>query len=146
MKKLSRLSAMLFITLMCMAQIDTSKSYSLLLGDGLALDNGATMAQDASMTLAKYDDKAASQVWKIVHVKDDIYRLVSAYSLFALDNGNGATEHPVVQWTNDMGNENQLWRIRKQSGGMMRAFSSEPDARTLVSCFAFVTLMTRSLS
>lgn len=118
MKKLSLLSAMLFITLMCMAQIDTSKSYSLLLGDGLALDNGATMAQDASMTLAKYDDKAASQVWKIVHMKDDIYRLVSAYSLFALDNGNGATEHPVVQWTNDMGNENQLWRMRKQSGGM----------------------------
>ena len=30
--------------------------------------------------------------------------------------------------------------------GMMRALSSVPEARTLVSCFAFVTLMTRSLS
>lgn len=117
MKKVSLFVAMLLFSLYSIAQIDTNKLYTLQTSGGLALDNAGSLDLSGGMTLAYADLNAASQAWKILHVKDDIYRFINAFSLFGLDNGNGATEHPVIQWTDDMNNANQLWRMVKQANG-----------------------------
>lgn len=117
------------MTAACFSQIDTNKMYSLHTPDGLTLDNGATMDLDAGLVLAKYNETSASQAWKIIHVKDDIYRFINVHSLSALDNGDGPTQHPVVQWTDDKGNENQLWRMIKR--GSVYIIKSVPTGMNL---------------
>lgn len=117
MKRLSFLFVALFAAMTSMAQFDADKFYSLITPSGLALDNGTTVNIDTGMTLAMPDETSTGQAWKLLHVKDDIYRLLNAFSGCALDNGNGRSAHPVVQWTNEPGNNNQLWRVIKQDNG-----------------------------
>lgn len=100
-----------------LAQIDTKKVYEIQTSNGLVLDNQGSLSTDATIFLSKRKAGEASQAWKFVLVKDDIYRAVNAHSLMGLDNAGGNGVHPVIQWTDDPGNPNQHWHARKLANG-----------------------------
>lgn len=118
------------VALFAMAQINSGQTYEIQTASGLVLDNQGSMSNDAGITLAKRNVGQASQVWKIIHVKDDIYRLVNGASLLGLDNGNGATEHPLIQWSEDYSNPNQQWRITRNAQGRY-IFTSVPTGMNI---------------
>jgi beta-galactosidase len=130
MKKISLLFLLVIVSVYAMAQISNGKTYEIQTPGGLVLDNQGSMNNNASIILAKRNEGAPSQVWKTVHVKDDIYRLVNGASMLGLDNGNGATEHQLVQWTEDFANPNQQWHIKKVGQGRY-VFTSVPTGMNM---------------
>ncbi|MBQ8046618.1 MAG: DUF4981 domain-containing protein [Prevotella sp.] len=101
-----------------MAQgIDTKASYVLLTTGGFALDNQGSADADARMYLSKQEEGAASQAWRFVKVDEEVYMLVNASSLLALDNGDGRRVQPVLQWEASAKNKNQQWQLKRQPNG-----------------------------
>lgn len=50
--------------------------------------------------------------------RKDIYCIVSPLSQQAIDNGgDGAVERSILQWSNDLNNSNQRWKVNRQSNG-----------------------------
>lgn len=117
MNRIILLASMLLVALCSTAQIDVRKSYEIHSPSGLLLDNNASMAQDAGIFLSKRKEGEASQVWKILPVKDDVYRVINAFSQMGLDNGGGKKEQGVLQWGESIDNVNQHWHFKKLPNG-----------------------------
>ena len=117
MKRLLTLLLTLVAVISASAQIDAKKAYEIQTPSGLVLDNNGSVTQDAGIFLAKRKEGESSQVWKILPLKDDVYRIINAYSQMGLDNGGGKKEQGVLQWSESIDNVNQHWRITKLPNG-----------------------------
>ena len=112
---------LLFLMLMptgIMAQeIDPQFVYEIKTTNGLVLDNQGNTSNDGRIFLGNSDAGNASQLWKFIKVADGVYNIVNAGSVLSLDNGDGTSVHPVIQWTSNNSNPNQLWRMKRLAGG-----------------------------
>ena len=119
MKRFSlSLLAGLLVFLPAFAQtFDAAKCYTVATPDGLVLDAQSSVKTETTMVLATPEADNPSQVWQITPLGDGLFRLVNGYSFQALDNANGAEEHPVIQWSADPGNHNQFWILSRNRDG-----------------------------
>ena len=76
---------------------DATKCYTIATPEGLVLDAQSSVQTETTMVLATPEADNPSQVWQITPLGSDLFRLVNGYSFQALDNANGAEEHPVIQ-------------------------------------------------
>ena len=96
---------------------DPLKAYTIATPEGLVLDNRGSVQTEATIVLAHLQARNAAQVWQIRPLGENRYQLVNGYSFQGLDNANGATEHPVIQWTDDRNNTNQHWVFTRLKDG-----------------------------
>ena len=118
MKKYCLLFLAMFVGVAGWAQIDTTKTYEIHTPNGLVLDNNASVSADVGIFLASRKEGESSQAWKFIPVKDNIYRLVNAFSLMALDNGGSGSEAAALQWYDSPDNPTIQWRVTEFSGGL----------------------------
>ncbi len=109
---------------------DAAKCYTIATPEGLVLDAQQSVLSETTIALANPEADNASQVWQITPLGEGLYRLVNGYSFQALDNANGAEEHPVIQWPADPGNHNQYWLLSRNPDGSYRILS-EPTGMAL---------------
>ena len=102
---------------------DPTKAYTLATPEGLVLDAQSSVQSETTLVLATPEADNSSQVWQITPLGDGIFRLVNGYSFQAMDNANGAEEHPVIQWPTDPGNDNQFWRLSRNRDGSYHVLS-----------------------
>ena len=102
---------------------DAAKCYTIATPEGLALDAQSSVQTETTMILANPEADNPSQVWQITPLGDGLFRLVNGFSFQALDNANGAEEHPVIQWSADPGNHNQFWLLSRTPDGSYRILS-----------------------
>ena len=76
---------------------DAAKCYTVATPEGLVLDAQSSVQTETTMILANPEADNPSQVWQITPLGDGLFRLVNGFSFQALDNANGAEEHPVIQ-------------------------------------------------
>ncbi len=117
MKRLVIFGILIFSALIANAQIDTDKFYNIKTPGGLVVDNQGSLASDSGMILSRPKENGESQVWNFIKVKDDVYRIVNAYSMLALDNSGTPIPQPVIQWEYDPENLNQHWCIKAVGNG-----------------------------
>ena len=96
---------------------DPLKSYTIATPEGLVLDNRGSVQTESTIVLSNPEADNAAQVWQIRPLGENKYQLVNGYSFQGLDNANGATEHPVIQWTDDRNNTNQHWVFTRRKEG-----------------------------
>ena len=96
---------------------DPTKAYTIATPEGLVLDAQRSVQSETTLVLATPEAGNPSQVWQISPLGDGIFRLVNGYSFQALDNADGAEEHPVIQWPTDPGNHNQFWILSRNRDG-----------------------------
>ena len=82
---------------------DPMKAYTIATPEGLVLDNQESVQTESAIVLANPEADRAAQVWQIRPLGENRFQLVNGYSFQGLDNANGATEHPVIQWTEEKG-------------------------------------------
>ena len=109
---------------------DPMKSYTIATPEGLVLDNQGSVQTETTIVLARPDDRNAAQVWQIRPLGENRYQLMNGHSFQGLDNANGATEHPVIQWSEEKDNPNQHWIISRNRDGSY-SFISEPTGMAL---------------
>lgn len=98
--------------------IDTKQLYEIHTLNGLVLDNQESVNIDSKIFISKQVKGKGSQAWKLIHEGKDVYRILSAFSEQAIDNGGqGAVEYAVIQWTADAQNPNQHWKITRLTNG-----------------------------
>lgn len=114
---LSLLASLLAVFVAGAQAFDATKCYTIATADGLVLDAQSSVLSETTLVLATPEADNLSQVWQITPLGKDRYRLVNGYSFQALDNANGAEEHPVIQWPADPGNPNQFWLISRNRDG-----------------------------
>ena len=102
---------------------DSAKCYTIATPEGLVLDAQSSVQTETTMILANPEADNPSQVWQITPLGDGLFRLVNGFSFQALDNANGAEEHPVIQWSADPGNHNQFWLLSRTPDGSYRILS-----------------------
>ena len=102
---------------------DAAKCYTVATPEGLVLDAQSSVQTETTMILANPEADNPSQVWQITPLGDGLFRLVNGFSFQALDNANGAEEHPVIQWSADPGNHNQFWLLSRNRDGSYRILS-----------------------
>lgn len=118
MKRLLFTTVLLLSVAAATAQdFDPGRCYTVSTPEGLALSTGESNKTEAPIILAKPEKGDASQVWQLCPVGKDSWQLVNGYSFQALDNANGADEHPVLQWADEKDNPNQQWIIRRSKDG-----------------------------
>ncbi len=122
-RRTSLLILALIISTVSLAQSLAGKTVVIQTPGGLALDTQGSLDNEAGVFLSKFKDGVASQAWRFVRVEDGVYQIVNAHSLLALDNGNGPTEHPVVQWNADPVNPNQHWKVRVKPNNRLEIIS-----------------------
>ena len=115
-------SILVFVAMLAVAagwaQIENNKTYEIHTPSGLVLDNNASVSADVGIFLASRKVGEPAQAWKLIKVKDDIYRIVNAFSLMALDNGGGEnTEKAALQWYDSANNPTIQWRFTKLANG-----------------------------
>ena len=109
---------------------DPAKSYTIATPEGLVLDNQGSVQTETTIVLARPDDRNAAQMWQIRPLGEGKYQLMNGHSFQGLDNANGATEHPVIQWSEEKDNPNQHWIISRNPDGTY-TFISEPTGMAL---------------
>ena len=109
---------------------DPAKSYTIATPEGLVLDNQGSVQTETTIVLARPDDRNAAQMWQIRPLGEGKYQLMNGHSFQGLDNANGATEHPVIQWSEEKDNPNQHWFISRNPDGTY-SFISEPTRMAL---------------
>ena len=109
---------------------DPVKSYTIATPEGLVMDNQGSVQTESTIVLARPDDRSAAQVWQIRPLGEGRYQLMNGHSFQGLDNANGATEHPVIQWSEEKDNPNQHWIISRNQDGTY-SFISEPTGMAL---------------
>ena len=109
---------------------DPAKSYTIATPEGLVLDNQGSVQTETTIVLARPDDRNAAQMWQIRPLGEGKYQLMNGHSFQGLDNANGATEHPVIQWSEEKDNPNQHWIISRNPDGTY-SFISEPTGMAL---------------
>ena len=102
---------------------DATKCYTIATPEGLVLDAQNSVQTETTMVLATPEADNPSQVWQITPLGNGLFRLVNGFSFQALDNANGAEEHPVIQWSADPGNHNQFWLLSRNRDGSYRILS-----------------------
>ena len=102
---------------------DAAKCYTIATPEGLVLDAQSSVQTETTMVLATPEADNTSQVWQITPLGNGLFRLVNGYSFQALDNANGAEEHPVIQWSADPGNHNQFWLLSRNRDGSYHILS-----------------------
>lgn len=121
MHKIKKILSGLFLlcTIGATAQtIDTNQAYEIHTLNGLAMDNQESVDAGSKIFISKRVPGKESQIWQFVSVEKDIYCIVSPLSQQAIDNGgNGAVERSVLQWSSDLNNTNQRWKIEQQPNG-----------------------------
>ncbi|MCF0176536.1 MAG: DUF4981 domain-containing protein [Bacteroidales bacterium] len=117
MKRIFLFVAAMFAVEALSAQIDTSRTYEIHTPSGLVLDNNASVSADVGIFLATRKAGEPSQAWKFINVKDDVYRLVNAFSLMALDNGGSYGEQAALQWYDSKDNPTIQWRVTPLANG-----------------------------
>lgn len=112
-------SLFVLCTLSAAAQtIDTSQAYEIHTLSGLALDNQESVDPGSKIFISKRVPGKESQVWQFMPIEPGIYCIVSPLSQQAIDNGgDGATERSVLQWSSDLNNANQRWKVTQQANG-----------------------------
>ena len=125
MKRLILSFTLIVASVCAFAQIGNGKTYEIQTPSGLVLDGQGSINSGTGVILAKRSKGAASQVWKFISVENGVYRMVNAASRLSLDNGDGATEHPLVQWSEDFFNPNQQWKVTETAKGKY-VFTSVP--------------------
>jgi len=96
---------------------DPTKAYTIETPEGLVLDNQGSVRTETTIVLARPEADNPAQVWQIRPLGENRFQLVNGYSFQGLDNANGATEHPVIQWTDDRNNTNQHWVFTRLKDG-----------------------------
>ena len=114
---LSALLALLLAVPAFAQSFDPMKAYTIATPDGLVLDNLESVQTESTIVLANPQAEKAGQVWQIRPLGENRFQLVNGFSFQGLDNANGATEHPVIQWTEEKGNANQHWIISRNGDG-----------------------------
>ena len=109
---------------------DPLKSYVIATPEGLVLDNRGSVQTEAGIVLSNSEADNAAQVWQIRPLGEGKYQLMNGHSFQGLDNANGATEHPVIQWSEEKDNPNQHWFISRNPDGTY-SFISEPTRMAL---------------
>jgi beta-galactosidase len=109
---------------------DPMKAYTIATPEGLVLDNQESVQTESAIVLANLEADRAAQVWQIRPLRENRFQLVNGYSFQGLDNANGATEHPVIQWTEEKGNANQHWILSRNRDGSY-SLVSEPTGMAL---------------
>ena len=122
---LSLLAGLLAVFVAGAQAFDATKCYTIATADGLVLDAQSSVLSETTLVLATPEADNLSQVWQITPLGKDRYRLVNGYSFQALDNANGAEEHPVIQWPADPGNPNQFWLISRNRDGSYYILSED---------------------
>ena len=122
---LSLLAGLLAVFVAGAQAFDATKCYTIATADGLVLDAQSSVLSETTLVLATPEADNLSQVWQITPLGKDRYRLVNGYSSQALDNANGAEEHPVIQWPADPGNPNQFWLIFRNRDGSYSVLSED---------------------
>ena len=120
---LSLLSGLLVLLPASAQTFDAAKCYTLATPEGLVLDAQSSVQTETTMILATPEADNPSQVWQITPLGDGLFRLVNGFSFQALDNANGAEEHPVIQWSADPGNHNQFWLLSRNRDGSYHILS-----------------------
>ena len=96
---------------------DPFKGYTIATPEGWVLDNQGSLRTETAIVLARPEPGNPGQVWQICPLGEDTYQLVNGCSFQALDNGNGADEHRVLQWSDEKWNPNQHWVVRRGRDG-----------------------------
>ena len=109
---------------------DPMKSYTIATPEGLVLDNKGSVQTETTIVLARPEDRNAAQVWQIRPLGEGKYQLMNGHSFQGLDNANGPTEHPVIQWSEEKDNPNQHWIISRNGDGTYSVIS-EPTGMAL---------------
>ena len=118
MKKIGLISLLALLPLLGRAQnFDATKVYTVGTPDGWVLDVRGSMQLESPIVLSRPEKGNLGQLWQIRPVGEDTCLLVNAWSFQALDNGDGAVEHLVVQWTENRANPNQHWVLARQEDG-----------------------------
>ncbi len=121
MHKIKKILSGLFLlcTINVAAQtIDTNQAYEIHTLNGLAMDNQESVDAGSKIFISKRVPGKESQIWQFVPIEKDIYCIVSPLSQQAIDNGgNGAMERSVLQWSSDLNNANQQWKIEQHPNG-----------------------------
>lgn len=98
--------------------IDPNQAYEIHTLSGLAVDNQESVDAGSKIFISKRVPGKESQVWQFVPVEQDVYCIVSPLSQQAIDNGgSGAVERSVLQWSSDLNNANQRWRVEQLPDG-----------------------------
>lgn len=111
------LLAVLFATGTNAQTIESGKVYEIQSANGMVLDNRGSLDGEARIYLSKRDEGKTTQLWQFIHVKDAVYRIVNAYSQTGLDNGNGNSQQPVIQYSVSPSNQNQQWLLTRLKDG-----------------------------
>lgn len=98
--------------------INPKSVYEIQTRSGLTLDNQGSIKDDSNIFIAKRIAEKESQVWQFIHIKDNIYSIVSPLSMLGIDNsGQSSVENNVIQWSSDTKNPNQQWEVKQQPNG-----------------------------
>lgn len=82
------------------------------------MDNQESVDTGSKIFISRRVPGKESQIWQFIPIEKDIYCIVSPLSQQAIDNGgDGAVERSVLQWSNDLNNSNQRWKVNRQSNG-----------------------------
>lgn len=103
-------------------EIDPTSFYEIKCGNGLVIDNKDSMDSGAKLFMDKRTKGKESQVWQLMPVagSEGIYCIVSPVSQMAIDNGGPGNEtRRVIQWSSDMKNANQHWKVTAGSNGTL---------------------------
>lgn len=108
-----------FCNLCATAQnIDSGQAYEIHTLSGLAMDNQESVDTGSKIFISRRVPGKESQIWQFIPIEKDIYCIVSPLSQQAIDNGgDGAVERSILQWSNDLNNSNQRWKVNRQSNG-----------------------------
>ena len=100
-------------------KITSEKVYQIATAGGLVLDNQASLTSETHIFLSVPDKEKSTQAWHFRPLGNDTYLLVNGFSFQALDNDGGGegSGHPVIQWPDDMNNQNQWWVMTTHKDG-----------------------------
>lgn len=98
--------------------IDTEQAYEIHTLNGLVMDNQESVDAGSKIFISKRVPGKESQIWQFILIENDIYSIVSPLSQQALDNGGeGAVERSILQWSNNLNNLNQHWKVSRKANG-----------------------------
>lgn len=98
--------------------IDTEQAYEIHTLNGLVMDNQESVDAGSKIFISRRVPGKESQIWQFILIENDIYSIVSPLSQQALDNGGeGAVERSILQWSNNLNNLNQHWKVSRKANG-----------------------------
>lgn len=118
--------------------------YKIVSPNGLVLDNRDDFNDNSRIYLEKESKDVKGQLWKIQKLDNGCYVISNPYSEKAIDNANiqQGNGNPLLQWGQNVSNENQQWKIQvtgtgayqitHRITGMVLAYSGEEAAGAIL--------------